>query len=80
MTARAGNRRFWLLSTLRAHTKAPYKTDLHRKTLMALNGPGTARTEHVLEEVREALPLGRVPHRAHLRCVWTYLALIFLSH
>jgi hypothetical protein len=43
-TARAGNRRFWLLSALRAHTKAPYKTDLHRKTLMALNRPGAART------------------------------------
>ena len=28
-TARAGNRRFWMLSALRAHTKAPYKTDLH---------------------------------------------------
>ena len=38
-TARAGNRRFWCLSALRAHTKAPYKTDLHRKTLMALNHP-----------------------------------------
>ena len=29
--ARAENRRFWLLSALRAHTKTPYKTDLHRK-------------------------------------------------
>jgi hypothetical protein len=37
--ARAGNRRFWLLSTLRAHTKVPYKIDLHRKTLIALNRP-----------------------------------------
>ena len=27
-TARAGNRRFWLLSSLHAHTKAPYKNDL----------------------------------------------------
>ena len=26
--ARAGNRRFGLLSALRAHTKAPYKNDL----------------------------------------------------
>jgi hypothetical protein len=42
--ARAGIRRFGSLSGLRAHTKAPYKTDLHRKTLMALNSPGTART------------------------------------
>jgi hypothetical protein len=37
LPARAGNRRFGRLSALRAHTKAPYKTDLHRKTLMALN-------------------------------------------
>jgi hypothetical protein len=43
-SARAGNRRFRRLSDLRAHTKAPYKTDLHRKTLMVLNPPGTART------------------------------------
>ena len=42
--ARAGNRRFWLLSTLRAHTKVPYKIDLHRKTLIVLNRPGRART------------------------------------
>ena len=45
VSARAGNRRFRPLSALRAHTKAPYKTDLHRKTLMALNRPGTARTD-----------------------------------
>jgi hypothetical protein len=32
VTARAGNRRFGLLSTLRAHAKAPYKTNLHRET------------------------------------------------
>ena len=44
VTARAGTRRFRLLSALRAHTKALYKTDSHRKTLMALNRPGTART------------------------------------
>jgi hypothetical protein len=43
-TARAGNRRFWSLSALRAHTKAPYKTDLYRKTLGLLNRYGTART------------------------------------
>jgi hypothetical protein len=41
---RAGNRRFWCLSALRAHTKAPYKTDFHRKTLRALNRPWAART------------------------------------
>jgi hypothetical protein len=37
--ARAGNRRFELLSALRAHTKVPYNPDLHRKTLRALNRP-----------------------------------------
>ena len=42
--ARAGNRRFWCLSARRPHTKAPYKTDLHRKTLMALNSHRAART------------------------------------
>ena len=31
--ARAGNRRFWLLSALRTHTTAPYKSDLMWKTL-----------------------------------------------
>jgi hypothetical protein len=44
LAARAGDRRFRRLSALRAHTKAPYKTDLHRRTLRALNRPGTART------------------------------------
>ena len=44
VSVRAGNHRFWLLSTLRAHTKAPWKTDLHRKTLRVLNRPGRART------------------------------------
>ena len=41
--ARAGNRRFWLLSALRAHAKAP-QTDLHRKTLRPLKRPRRART------------------------------------
>ena len=40
VTARAGNRRFRPLSALRAHTKTPYKNDLHRKKLRALNRPG----------------------------------------
>ena len=40
MTARAGDRRFRCLSALRAHTKTPDKTDLHRETLRALNRPG----------------------------------------
>jgi hypothetical protein len=44
-TARAGNRRFRLLSALRAHTKAPHQTDLHRKARRALNRPRRARTE-----------------------------------
>jgi hypothetical protein len=47
-TARAGNRHFGPLSTLRAHTKAPYKMDFHRKTLRALNRPEAARTVRVL--------------------------------
>ena len=33
------------MSALRAHAKAPYKTDVYRKTLVALNRPGTARIE-----------------------------------
>jgi hypothetical protein len=44
-TARAGNRRFWRLSALRAHTKRPIQTELHRKTLRALKRPRRARTE-----------------------------------
>jgi hypothetical protein len=48
-SARAGNRRFRSLSALRAHTKAPYKIDFHRKTLWALNRPGRARTVNVLK-------------------------------
>ena len=40
----AGNRRFWLLSALCAHTEAPYKIDFHRKTLRALNHLKVART------------------------------------
>ena len=43
-SARAGNRRFWSLSDLRVHTKAPYKMDFRRKTLRALNRPWAART------------------------------------
>jgi hypothetical protein len=45
VTARAGNRRFWLLSAPRAHTKAPSKTDLHRKTLRVRNRPKATRTK-----------------------------------
>ena len=46
LSARAGNRRKGRLSTLRAHTKAPYKTYFYRKTLRALNRPRRARTVH----------------------------------
>ena len=44
MDTRAEDRRFGPLSALRAHTKAPYKMDFHRKTLRALNRPEAART------------------------------------
>jgi hypothetical protein len=37
-TARAGSRRFWLLSALRTHAKAPYKMDFHRKKLRNAKG------------------------------------------
>jgi hypothetical protein len=43
--ARARNRRCWLLSTLHAHTKAPYKTNFLKKTLRPLQRPGRARTD-----------------------------------
>ena len=42
--ARAGNSRFGLLIALRAHTKAPYKTNLLWETLRARNRSGGART------------------------------------
>ena len=52
-SARAGNRRFWWVSALRAHTKAPYESELLGETLRPLNRPGRARTVDlgVLEEV-----------------------------
>ena len=37
-TARAGNHRKGRLSALRAHTKAPYKMDFHRKNLRNAKG------------------------------------------
>ena len=41
LTVRAGNRRFWPLSALRPHAKAPHKMYFHRKTLRArLTAPG----------------------------------------
>jgi hypothetical protein len=63
-TARGGNRRFWLLRALRAHTKAPYKTDLNRKTLRALNRPREART---VESRRRGGARGDEPRRARRR-------------
>ena len=44
LPAGAGSRCFSLLSALRAHTEAPYKTDFLWKTLRALNRPWAART------------------------------------
>jgi hypothetical protein len=69
ISARAGNRRFWLLSALRAHTKPPYRTGLHRKTLRVLNRPGRARAVRVrVEECAEPLdhPAGRRGARARV--------------
>ena len=43
-TAPAGNHRFWRLSALLAHTKAPYKTASRWKMLRLLTRPGRART------------------------------------
>jgi hypothetical protein len=67
---RAGNRRFGPLSALRAHTKAPYKIDYHRKTLMALNRPKAARTlaEDVVRGVRHdplEVRFGRIDGLCH---------------
>jgi hypothetical protein len=45
LTARAGNRRFGLLSALRAIQKAQYKLDLRWRTLRALKRPRRARTD-----------------------------------
>jgi hypothetical protein len=47
LPARAGNRRFWCLRALRAHTKAPYENDLPWRALRALNRPARARTERL---------------------------------
>jgi hypothetical protein len=48
------------LSALHAHTNAPYKTDLHRETLMALNRPPAARTEELsplqIEQKSQRIP------------------------
>jgi hypothetical protein len=44
-TARARNRRFGLLSALRAHTKPPHKTDSLWKALRVPKRRGRARAE-----------------------------------
>ena len=44
-TARAETHRFGVLSALRAHTKAPCKTDLLWRTLRVTNRPERARTD-----------------------------------
>ena len=53
-SARAGNRRVRWLSTLRAHTTAPYKLDLLWETLRALNRPRQARAVRLQLEERVA--------------------------
>jgi hypothetical protein len=55
-TARAGNRRFGLLSALHAHTKLPHKTDLLWRTLRPIKRPERAQTGQQL--VRESDGLG----------------------
>ena len=45
ITARAGNRRFWLPSAQRAHTEALHKTNLLWETPRTLDRRGRARTE-----------------------------------
>jgi hypothetical protein len=52
--ARAGDRRFGPLSALRAHTKAPYKTDLHRKTLRPLDRPWDGADSSIGASERES--------------------------
>ena len=54
-SARAGNRRFRLLSALRAHTKEPHKTDPLWETQRALNRPGRARTVALQNRVRKPI-------------------------
>ena len=44
---RDGDRRAWLLHTPRAHTEAPYRTDLLWETLRPLKRPERARTAEV---------------------------------
>ena len=84
-TARAENRRKGRLSTLRAHTNAPYKIDLVWKTLRALksiNRHGQVRTEvdlagavvtveqHVPGVITPAQPGGPVVGNSHQLPCW----------
>ena len=52
----AGNRRFWLLSAARTHTKAPRKNDLLWETRRPLKRPGRARTARGLAARRASGP------------------------
>jgi hypothetical protein len=61
--ARAGNRRFGLLSAHRARRKAPYKTDLLWETRRAGGRPGRAQTAGEAGRVQEPAR-GREPVRA----------------
>ena len=53
-TARAANRRFWLVSTLRVHRKEPSKTDVLWETLRPLQRPARARAESEALVLRDA--------------------------
>ena len=65
-SARAENRRFWRLSALCAHTKAPYKTNLLRRTLRPLERPTMARTVQRVAAARGRGQDDRL-HAAHPR-------------
>jgi hypothetical protein len=54
---------FWLLSALRAHTKAHTQSIFSRKTLRVLSRPKAARTAE--EELRAVGPGPGVRHREH---------------
>jgi hypothetical protein len=64
------NRRFWPSSALRAHTKTPWKTDLHRETLRALNRPRRAQTVTVsLFSAGPSLALAQGPCWLHAHAI-----------
>jgi hypothetical protein len=74
-TARARNRRFGMLSALRADTKAPYKTELLWGTLRVLKRPGQARTERPQRLVPALLPVR--PHQVDLHAGSRVLSIRF---